>query len=237
MLFTTLLVGRGRLAQHLAYALPAVWNIPVLQWDRSQSKEDLHSKLQKADVVALAISDSAIESFHKEHRELTRKECLWAHFSGALVLPELIDLHPLMTFGPDRYEPQVYKKIPFVSASLKVWPASFTLDNPLYKIDSHEKARYHAMCVLAGNFSALLWRKAIQDFIRMGLPADIAKLYAEQNLTNVFANPDLALTGPLVRGDLITQQKNLEALSGDAYADVYKAFQQIFQMEKTHANP
>lgn len=227
--YTILLIGRGRLAKHLKFA----WrDLNLILWDKSQSTEELHNKLKTADVVALAISDSAIESFYKDCRGFTPRDCLWVHFSGALNVDGIVDIHPLMTFGPEIYNDEVYAQIPYVSASIKSWPDRLPLNNFLYNIDPSNKAKYHALCVLGGNFSSLLWSKAITEFTKLGLPADVARTYALQSLKNTFDNPMNALTGPLVRSDLVTQEKNLKALGDDPYADIYRAFQKAYQKEK-----
>jgi hypothetical protein len=46
----------------------------------------------------------------------------------------------------------------------------------------------------------------------------------EQIHRNVRLLGERALTGPLVRKDVDTLKKNLEALSGDSYMNIYRAF-------------
>jgi hypothetical protein len=84
------------------------------------------------------------------------------------------------------------------------------------------------MCVLSGNFTTLLWQKMLSELDQWNLPSDIALPCAQKTIEMVFRNPDEALSGPFIRGDLETQKKNLAALSGDPYHDVYRAFQQAY---------
>jgi len=236
-----LLIGNGRLARHLAHdwaqALP---QYRLERWNRSQSIAELYHHIPKASVIALAISDSALNEFVRLHHSIN-STAHWIHFSGALEVANATGFHPLMSFGPELYEPQVYRQIPYVTVSKSThksgvsseWPASFTLPNPLYAIASEQKALYHALCVLSANFSTLLWAKAQTEFEKLGLDPLILKPISEITSRNVFRDRNSALTGPLIRKDVETQQKNLLALKDDPFHGIYLAFQKAFQQEST----
>lgn len=241
-----LLIGRGRLAHHLAHDWTQVFaqtpDSPRLtRWDRSQPTSQLIQKLKSASLVAVAISDSALAGFIQQHQPHNPK-AIWIHFSGALEVAGAQSFHPLMTFGPELYDDSEYRRIPFITTHESrehstddytpfEWPAELQLPNPLYQISAAQKAQYHALCVLSGNFSSLLWEKAQTEFEKMGLDPKVLKPYAEKCLDNIFKHRALALTGPLVRGDFVTQEKNLAALACDPYQNVYRAFQQVFKKE------
>lgn len=218
-----LLIGNGKLSRHLDYYLKSQ-NIFIKNWARkTHTKEELTALINKSDYILLAISDSQISSFIKEH-SLKGKKVI--HFSGALTIPETDSLHPLMTFNEQLYSIDFYKKIPFVGIkgqpTLKdIFP---TLENPYAEIENKFKPLYHALCVMANNFTTVLWQKVYEEFQNLSLPTDILEPYLEATLKNIKSNPQTALTGPLARRDLVTLAKNLESLKNDSFHDVYKSF-------------
>jgi len=224
-----LIVGNGRVARHFFYYLQNS-SIPVIQWSRS-STESLSERLEKSapDTLLILIQDSAIAPWIDSHPEVQSKTLI--HFSGCLSIPQTIGMHPLMTFGPSLYDLPFYEKIPFVceSGKLKFSDIFPTLNNPSHSINPDEKPFYHALCVLSGNFSTILWQKLFREFeSRLKIPSSIAQPYLEQMTRNLLAQPNLALTGPLQRRDQVTIEKNLSALEGDAFQDIYQAFREIY---------
>lgn len=225
-------VGRGRVATHMTRYLE-LESQPVRQWHRGQSTAP-QSALEGSDVILLAISDDALEPFLEAHPGLADATCL--HFSGSRTVAGAHGFHPLMTFGPEPYGRETYRAIPFVTERggpefAAVFPA---LPNPSRSIDPGQKALYHALCVLAGNFPTLLWNKSFDLFeARLGLPRALLAPYLEQTLKNTLASGGEALTGPLARGDRGTVERNLRAMEGDAYADVYRAFAHAHGMQET----
>jgi len=195
----------------------------VSSWDRSQDPHLFRSKLGEATHVLLAISDSALLSFYLKN--LAGLEKTVVHFSGALHLDEVIAAHPLMTFGPQLYELEVYRRIHFVvtggeslQAALPGLSNSFTLLSP------DKKPLYHALCVMAGNFPIVLWQKMFSEFEKLGISAEAPQVYLETALKNSLQNPQTALTGPLARKDGATIRKNLKALENDPFHEIYLAF-------------
>jgi predicted short-subunit dehydrogenase-like oxidoreductase (DUF2520 family) len=91
------------------------------------------------------------------------------------------------------------------------------------EIPAGEKPRYHAAAVIASNFPAVLLALAERVLTEAGIAADAARsalrplfLAAAENLRDRPAAE--ALTGPIVRGDVETVRRHLEALSSDAEA-------------------
>lgn len=157
------------------------------------------------------------------------------HFSGALVTPLAFGAHPLMTFGPDLYSLEKYKSIPFV---VEEGTAEFSqllpgLPNRHVLLKPEQKALYHALCVMGGNFTCLLWQKVFDRFAQdFGFAPDVAFPYMQQQMENLMLDYKSALTGPLARGDQATIEKNLAALAGDPFEDVYRAFVSAYEREK-----
>ncbi len=230
-----LIVGDGRLARHLRAYLEfeALPHLSISRRSSATSKietEKLKMLAAQATHVLLAISDSAIEPFLNEHAFLQDKVCV--HFSGALVTPLAASAHPLMTFSSRTYSHERYLEIPFVlekgRGSLRDLLPGFK--NPSFEIASADKVRYHALCVMSGNFTILLWEKTFREFAKLGLPKDVLFTYLNQITENLETAPEetTVLTGPLVRGDQATIEKHLAELGKDPYADVYRAFVTAF---------
>lgn len=225
--FQYLLVGNGRASKHWRYYLESL-SIPLLFWDRSMPDSEFYERLKKATHVLLLISDSSIRDFFD--LRLSGKDKIVTHFSGALEIPGTFGAHPLMTFGPHFYELSFYQKIPFVVTSQSDF--SFYLPgitNPSFRISADQKSYYHAYCVMAGNFTNVLWSQFDQALQNIGLPQGINSAYLEKITENVIKHGAKSLTGPFVRKDMKTISANIQALKtkGDDFLEVYMAFARL----------
>lgn len=220
-----LIVGAGKIAKHLNHYLSLLGHHP-LSWDRSQDPHLLKTKIAEATHVLLAVSDSAIEGFFRKH--LAGLDKTVVHFSGALNISEVIAAHPLMTFGPELYERDTYRRIHFVvTGASSLQEALPGLTNEFSVLAPEHKALYHALCVMGGNFPVILWQKMFSEFERLGITREAARVYLETILHNTMAQPATALTGPLARKDKATVIKNIEALENDPFQKVYFDFADI----------
>ena len=229
------IVGGGRVARHLGHYLETL-GLEVRRWTRNTPSGSVAHGPEEADSVPLApeqamadcpvillwIRDDAIEPFLRGS-DFTGRTLI--HASGSLRTPLASAMHPLYTFGPDLYAAEVYPTIPFICdeegpAFEEVFPE---LANPNWTIASDQRPLYHAACVMGGNFSTLLWNRAMKIFREMGLPAEAAVPYLERTCANVAEHGPGALTGPLARGDRRTVEANLAALGHDPWSDVYRA--------------
>ncbi len=224
-----LLLGGGRLARHLHFYLRSL-DLNLQTWTRREPVAEFKLKLGSASHVLLAIPDREIEVFVQTHLKSFDKTIV--HFSGSLVTPLAQSAHPLMTFAENLYSLEKYREIPFViedsSEFANLLPG---VPNKSFKIAAEKKALYHAYCVMSGNFTTLLWEKFFSDLkTELGIPAEAAQAYLKQiaeNLLEVAEGKSASVvTGPLVRGDLETVNKNLNALDKnfDSYAGIYRAF-------------
>jgi len=192
----------------------------VRRWSRGGGP--VEQVLAGCPVILLLVRDDAIEPF-LEATDLSAHRVI--HASGSLHTPRATGMHPLYTFGPELYEDDVYPRIPFICDAdgppfAEVFP---DFENPSWTIDPGDRPRYHAACVLGGNFTTLLWSRAMEIFGELGLPAEAALPYLERTCANVARLGPGALTGPLARGDRRTIAANLEALAGDPWREVYRA--------------
>lgn len=227
-----LIIGDGRVAYHFTYYFHFL-RLNFQKWSRSKNTVEELEKLCDEDThILLLISDSAIENFIKENPCLLRAKYL-IHFSGRLVLDNCYGAHPLMTFSNKRYKLSSYLKIPFILEEggpplSELLPG---LKNQSFEIPKEMKAYYHALCVLSGNFTTILWQKFFKELKgQFNLKKKIAYPYLEQVTENLIVKADEALTGPLARNDQETIESNLEALKDDPYKKVYEAFVEIFNL-------
>jgi len=217
------LIGRGRVASHMARYLELEGQ-PVTRWHRGIPHPPADG-LSDTDVILLAISDDALKGFIADNPALRDRPLV--HFSGSRVVDGAHGLHPLMTFGPEVYDLEFYRSIPFVTERggagfRELFPG---LQNPSWHIDPDDKPLYHALCVLAGNFTTILWAKAMEDFeAKLGLPRTVLRPYLEQTAANTFTHGHAALTGSLARGEGGTIARDLDGLRDDEFREVYLAF-------------
>lgn len=224
------IIGNGRVARHFSHYL-SLLKIPYKQWSRSDNVP-LAPVVASCKTVFLLITDSAIETFIQEHPCLAQVYCV--HFSGSLMTDLAYGAHPLMTFGPDLYSLEKYQSIPWVLDALA--PSFDTLfpglPNASFTIDADKKAYYHALCVLSNNFTTLLWKKFFDSMSTvMDIPKEHLLPLCEQTMRNILKDHHSALTGPLMRDDQTTINRNLNALKNDPFETVYRAFVKAYQEE------
>lgn len=240
------ILGGGRLARHMRHYL-TLSGLPVSIWSRDGAADvnthsspnprtRLEATIHPASHVLLLVSDGAIADLVSRYPFLHQKTLL--HCSGALTIPGVVGAHPLMTFGHELYALEQYQKIPFMVDQGHDFSTLLPgLDNPHFPVRLEDKPRYHALCVMAGNFSQILWQAASEGFAGMGLPPDTLAPYLQQVVHNFVSNPGAALTGPLSRGDMNTIHRNLNALNGDPLQPVYQAFVELHRASQAVEGP
>ena len=227
-----LLIGNGRVARHFHYYF-SLLNFSFCTWQRSESLAELQQKLSTSSHVLILITDNEIEQFI--HLYLKDTSAVRLHFSGSIISDQAYGVHPLMSFNQNLYTLAEYQEIPFVIDHDA--PAFDTLlpglPNPSARLHKTLKPKYHALCVMSGNFSCLLWQKLFSSLEHeFNLPPAIAQPYLKQQMQNLLHCPDTALTGPLVRNDKNTIEKNITALENDPFQSIYKSFVAAYQQIK-----
>jgi predicted short-subunit dehydrogenase-like oxidoreductase (DUF2520 family) len=227
------LLGGGRLARHLRHYF-SLLDLPVSGWARDRTSalnthsiDDpsmrLRATVEPASHVLLLVSDAAILEVVRQYPFLREKTLV--HCAGAVSIPRVAGAHPLMSFSDGFYRLEQYRRVPFiVESGNRLGDLLPGLPNPHFEIAGKDKARYHALCVMAGNFPQMLWQSVATRFAAMGLPAAALQPYLHQITDNFIAGGGSALTGPLSRGDSTTIESNLGALTGDGLQDLYRAF-------------
>lgn len=215
-----LLVGNGRLSRHLQRYFRLL-GIPFRVWTR-KSEQPFNRALRGCSHVLLAIRDDAIQTFVEEH---SLQDKTVVHFSGSLHVQGAWGAHPLMTFAQKAYTFEEYQRIHFVldSQAPPLGQLLPGLPNPWHRLSEEQKGLYHALCVLGGNYTQMLWQHVFTRLEEIGIPREAAYPYLRQVAGNL-EQEDAPLTGPLVRGDQGTIARNVAALQGDAFQDVYLSF-------------
>ncbi len=221
-----LLIGGGRLAQHLAHYFHCL-DVPFQSWNRRQhSTADLQKLIKQQGVCLLCISDDQLTDFFETHQQ--NSSC-FVHFSGTFSHPEILGFHPLMTFSEQLYSLNDYQSIHFVgtddeSLFRSLFP-SFV--NSYSKIKEDQKALYHSLCVLSGNGTTLLWDLIAKEVEKLGLPQKALDPYLKQVSKNILDDQPGRWTGPWYRHDKKTILKNQEALKNKPLHNLYSEFEKL----------
>lgn len=218
------IAGDGRVARHFTHYLTLL-GIPTRPWSRRGGAGDPDEAFADCETVLLLLRDDAIEPFARTWPSLRHKRLV--HCSGCLHTPAAESVHPLMTFGPELYDLDAYRRIAFVleAGGRPLDELLPGLPNRSFAIPAEDKPLYHALAVMAGNFSTILWVRLFTELeSRWGIPASAATPYLDQITANLRTAYSQALTGPIVRRDVATIDANLAALEGDRFQEIYQAF-------------
>lgn len=225
---TVLIIGSGRLAKHLHYwnSLQAKPN-HIIKWNRSENPGLLSEFLQQADLVWLAISDSALQTFFENHLLASAKPVV--HFSGAFSDNRMKCAHPLMSFPNELLPDATYMATWFAISETDTLNEMLPgFSNASFAVSAKMKPLYHALCVVAGNFPQLLWNEVDYSRKQLNIPEAAFSIYLQQTLDNFLNLKSKALTGPLIRHDQNTMDKNRTALVNTKLHSIYAAFMKEF---------
>ena len=185
-----------------------------------------------ATVVVVAVPDDELASVTAEIAPRCRRGTWVAHCSGALGLDVLeaaraagarrLAVHPLQTFPDVR---RAIEELPGCAAAVTAddeegYAVGEAIARDLgarpFRLADDARPLYHAAAVLASNDLVALSGLAARAFEVAGVPDPAAAMLPLQRATvdNVGRlGPAPALTGPIVRGDAGTVDRNLAALS------------------------
>lgn len=225
-----LIIGDGCLAHHLAVYFKQL-GIQYTQWSRKSSPFDLAKHLAGFSHAVLAISDSSIQDFLKVY-DWQQHPVLVMHCSASADIEGAHFAHPLMAFARgEAYTMATYQSIPFIIS--EDGPDFSTLmpglPNPSIRIQAKQRKLYHALCVLGGNCTTLLWQKFFNEMqTQFGIDKKHLLPYFNQIHHNLIHAKD-PLTGPLARKDHDTLQSHITSLSSDPFARVYESFWHAYE--------
>ena len=209
--------------------------------------QDYPVSFEQTDLVLLCVPDSAIESTCASIAEkLSGKEVV-AHCSGALDSSVLssakkrgcltASAHPFNTFPnlntslatlADGHNSYLYCEGDEAALSmiLNIFnQVGFTAKT----IETKNKVLYHAACVFASNYLTVLMDMSLQTAQAANIDQreflTACQPIIKATLRNLDTQPtELALSGPLARGDMATVDQHIQALSSEA-PELAKAYQ------------
>jgi predicted short-subunit dehydrogenase-like oxidoreductase (DUF2520 family) len=202
--------------------------------------------LPRADITFITAPDDAIAGIASQlatsHR--TAPGQIIAHCSGVLnseVLSPLRDsgcvlasIHPLRAFRANHVPFNAFQHCDCVvegdTPAVVALTTLFTnMGSHIIPIMASKKATYHAAAVMASNYVVTLASCAFDLFHEAGLTDEQAQKITTRLMQSSLANlqstthASLALTGPLVRGDINTISMHLNAIQSEPINALYRA--------------
>jgi hypothetical protein len=218
--------GPGRVGTSIA-AYAASLGHDVLVLARADA-DRAGNEVARADVAAAAIPDDALDGWLETWRDqLAGKRAF--HLSGARVIEGLPGYHPLYSFPKTPLAPAQFGAIaiarePGAAPFAEIIPGA---NNPEFEVAPADRAFYHALAVVSGNFAAHLWNETAAAFAeRLGPKGgEIFSAYFVSLVDRFRESPLASMTGPVARRDAGTVAANLKALEGSPrlYA-LYQSF-------------
>jgi len=222
--------GTGRVASSLAPWLGALGHEATLipKGEADPGSKICRAALANADVIAAAIPDDAIAGWRDLFSGLIGGRPA-IHFSGAAVVEGVWSCHPLCSFPKTPLPSSALDRVAFAleagAPDLKqLIPGA---PNPTLRIAAADRAFYHALAVLSGNFAAHLFNETAKAMAaRLGVDAGaVLTPYLEGVVARFAENPASSMTGPVARRDRTTVAANLAALEATPdLANLYRAF-------------
>ena len=188
-----------------------------------------------AEVVLVGVPDDALEEATAELATAIAPGTWVSHLSGARGLDVL---HPLAGAGARQLATHPLQTVVDVAGAVDALPGcwvavtaededGFSLGERLaadlgavpFRLRDDERPLYHAAAVFASNYLVATSAVAERLFADAGVPDPLAAMrpLQEATLSNVHRlGPEAALTGPAVRGDASTVERNLAAVAGAA---------------------
>ncbi|MDQ1468134.1 MAG: hypothetical protein QOH10_2549 [Actinomycetota bacterium] len=247
---TFALIGPGRAGATVALALVARGYVATSVAGRApdapstmataaclDAKPVLVSKAGRgAAIVIVATPDAAIEATAVAVAPSLRRDALVVHLAGSLglgVFAPLLELRPDVRVGalhPLQSMPSVsigLDRLPGSWAAIagdpQVGELSDALELRTFVVADDQRARYHAMAVVASNHLVALLGQVERLAVSAGIPFEAFAPLAEASLANAFGlGARAALTGPVQRGDLATVADHLRELP-PSERDAYRA--------------
>lgn len=188
----------------------------------------LAGRMETADVVAAAIPDSALARWAEDWRAAVGARPA-IHFSGAMTIAGVNAYHPLYSFPKAPLAPQALAQ---AAIARETGTPRFSdllpgAANPELEVAPQDRAFYHALAVLSGNFAAHLWNETARAFAGRfdAAPGRILSGYLAGVVERFAESPLDSLTGPAARRDAASVEANLAALADDPrLAALYRAF-------------
>ena len=222
--------GQGRVGanvtaylRHLGHAVSV-----VTHEDADAATDETDAKIEAADIVAAAIPDDDLQGWHdKWHTVAAGKTII--HFSGAVSVAGMYSYHPLHSFPNSMLTMEEWNAVAF--ACPETGPAFEIIfpgaANRHFTIAEQDRAKYHALAVISGNFASFLWNETAKAFGDLSVKDRDLVLgnYFNSIVARFAESPLSSMTGPMARRDRQTVEKNMAALKENpVLGELYEAF-------------
>ena len=225
-----LVIGNGRVGGAFASYCEYLGHQAHL-WSRAnaqQSPEALAIAIGQADILAIATPDAMIDQVWTRSRALF-KGAQAIHFSGALQVEGMFACHPLYSFPKTTLAPERFATIAIAQETnappfAEVVPGA---KNPTFVVNAADRAYYHALAVISGNYAAHIWNLVAERFEgRFAANAgDALTPYFRSIVARFEETPLYSMTGPIARKDAPTVAANLQSIASEPeLEDLYKEF-------------
>jgi len=229
-------IGAGNVAWSLAPALDDVADVAQIYSPTAAHASALACRLRKcrpidtladvdpdADFYIISVKDDAVTEVAAS---LPAVSGIVAHTSGSVPVEALTPasaeigvFYPLQTFS--KADTVDVRHVPFFiegnnqQAFDRLSALARMISDRIYAADSAHRATLHIAAVFACNFTNNLWAIAAEILEKGGYSLDVMKPLLEATLDKAMRmHPDLAQTGPAVRGDERVIAKHRSRLSG-----------------------
>lgn len=250
-MISVILLGAGNVATHLYKAFQGSNNVTVKQWYNRSKKsietfkteveviDDL-SKLNKADIYILAVSDDAISELSSQ---LPFENRFVVHTSGSVSAYDMDKknrrgvFYPLQTFS--KSADIDFSEVPIcletlVKTDYKLLKELATsISNLTKRVNSDQRASLHLAAVFVNNFTNQIYRVAHEITESQGAEFDMLKPLILETANKIqHMSPYKAQTGPAKRNDKKTIKKHLKALDNEHHKAIYNLLTE--SIKKTH---
>ncbi|MDD2345919.1 MAG: DUF2520 domain-containing protein [Bacteroidales bacterium] len=256
--FSVLLIGSGRVANHIAKRL--VHNNVCISLVVSRSLENAQKLADKIgakastvipentksfDFIIISVNDDAYEKCI--FQLINNQNSIILHTSGSLgldIFPKTIAnygvLYPFQTFSMER-EVDFSTISVMIEANtkinlIKIRELALALSPEVVEVNSEQRAKIHIAAVLVCNFVNYLYVEAETLLKQNNIDFSILhSLMRETTQKAIEISPAKAQTGPAVRNDQKIINKHLSLITDDKLRDLYQKFSNLI-IEKKNKN-
>jgi len=230
------LIGRGRLATNLEYALLSAGHEVA-----SINSRTLESLPSEADVFVVAVKDAALSDVIRAATK-GRESQLFVHTAGSMPMDMFKGLtahygvfYPMQTFSKERLvdfnDISVFLETNDAVSMERLKMLSTTLTTHIYELDSEGRKHLHLAAVFACNFVNHCYALSAEVLAAKGLPFSVMLPLVDETAQKVHElAPREAQTGPAVRGDQNVMQMQANMLADNpAVKQIYEALSNDIQ--------
>lgn len=246
-------IGGGKCGMSLAYYFrDKGLNVTGFS-SRHDNKEDFNflsrnALVEQSDIIFITVTDSAISQVWERIKNMNLDNKIICHCSGSLsseVFSGAVNccsVHPLFAFNSNHtsgISNAVFTIEGSDKAVDKISKILSVCGNSYKRITSENKVKYHAAACFASNFVVSVCKKAFDLMNECGFSDEESRRaltpLIRNNIDNILSvGCEKAITGPAIRGDILTIENHLEVLD-EKTSKLYKELTDVIceMKEKT----